>query len=212
MNTTNTMKVLARRDEITDEEWMGLLSQRMSSLKHVIRKMTLPSVGNLRPVYCQYQNHTLSKEPKLQIECHGEKLSGLDTRGVLPIQRHQFHRHTKPVHVPRNHREYTGWIWGLTRDYDWFIVEVQVRHETVHRDDKPGDYRIYTNAVKVIIRQSSLSEVLKVCETNPCQIWYGLGSFIEEWAEQRKRLYEEAQKYAEVVRIENLVAEAGNRK
>lgn len=199
MRTTES--ILARREEITNAEWLELLEERMNKLKGSIRKMTLPSLGTLQPVYCQYQCQHL-RDVK-EVSYTGSKILNMETRGIFPGDRegYIFSNQTENEPVSPGLSKRIGRFWGLTRDYDWFTVEVLVQIKKKERG-------CYTSAEKVFLADSSLQEVCDFCNVHPAWIWHRLGTITENWANERKKLYEEAENVALQIRMENFMAKA----
>ena len=223
------VRILARRDVLTEEDWFKLLEARQTLLEPYLRKMTLKSLGDLKIVrdhlhQCEkilrkgglYQTTVPSSRWEMGVPpVKGEECFSLDTRGIFPNDEmfHEGHFNWKPIWSPEGKPPSTGSVtrfWGLTRNNIWIKVEVLITyHPVMHHGVADTDLNDYTEqkpGVELVsIDESTPLEICKFCEVTPRWLWQRLGDVVREWEKQRRQLFSEAQELADIVRSEETI-------
>jgi len=204
MKKGNGLAILARRDSLTEQDWVMLVGARLDMIQPHLRDMTLKTIGDIRMIHDYFGTHDLRRD---QPEVNGGKFN-LDTRGIFPND------DSWAGVASVEHERGNGWsaiatthkFWGLTRDGEWIAIEV---YSTIGLE--PYKYRGRTEQVQrvktVKIEPSTLVDVCVFCKRSPKDIWKRLGEIIKLWANHRRNLYDDARHLEEKVLREEAVIE-----
>lgn len=198
-NHAGGLRILARRDALTDEDWINLLNERRSLIKPHLREMTLPTLGELNLVGDYFGHHSLKRDIET-LTITGERFD-LDTRAIFPMER------SIPVlntdhHVIREVKGHsfsgrTERFWGLTRDAEWIWAEVFItKHPVPYKDRR----EIVARARVVNVELKTTTELKALVP--PKLVWEALGNAIKNWEKHRENLLGHAAELAQVVRTE----------
>lgn len=190
------LRILARRDALTDKDWFNLVEERRALIESHLRDMTLKSLGDLKIIGDDRQKlpfgrplrlgamveKTYSTPPHRKYREASElKIAegpfSLETRGIWPDDEVYYHGHFKWEHIPKPGGQMgsSGLIlrfWGLTRNNQWLKAEMtesyfeQERH--AGHDDRPEQR---SEVVKLVTSESSPEEICQFCGITPRWIW-----------------------------------------
>jgi len=199
MPSTEGLKLLIRREKLTDKNWISLIVARHALIRSHLKSVTLPELGELKCLKTESFTHPL-KEGGPTVNGYGR--FSLETQGIFhkswdSIERIKNSGHRPPpggVHVPDG----TMRIWGLTRSGEWIVA-------TVHYVGLEGyKARGFEQATHVEIQEIDVGSLIAVTKEKPQHIWEELGKTIKAWAEWRKILYDDALNLSHMVEIEEL--------
>jgi len=226
---TRGLRILARRNALTEEEWFNLLEARRAFLEPHLRDMTLKSLGELKIVgddlnKCpdgrplrkggMEEKFTRSGFPMNWVEWEPDVEGdfSLNTRGIFPDDEVYYHGHFHWEHIfgPNGEVPAKGlitWFWGLTRNNQWILVEYPIKYLMVTYPQVPGTLiKEHTErrarVEKVIVRESTPSEICQICEVTPEWIWQRLGNVVREWVEHRLKVLSDAERLLKVIEQE----------
>lgn len=207
-NDNPVLKLLARRDKITDDEWYVLLQARVRDLEDHLRSMSLKPLGELKMLKDYFHAHDLNRDQP-DVESVNWSGHGLKTRGIFPsdkswagIAKTEHERDALERVVASKHK-----LWGLTRDAEWIAIEVDTI-TYMEEYKRSGRFEEVQRAKKVKITRSTPIDLCKFCEVTYKKIWLRLGEVIKDWAEHRKQLYEDAFGLQMVVEQEESLVQA----
>lgn len=179
-----TIKILARQNALTEEEWQKLFEARLEMIKPHLRDMTLKSIGDLAIVKDYFGDHALKRDnPDIdRFDCFD-----LETRGFFPSHV------TSTEYLQREDSGYTTAyilkMWGFTRNNEWIIIEVYIT-TSLEPYKYPGRTERVARARRVTIRKSSFDKIRVFSQKTHQYFWEQLGILIKDWACSRKHFYE----------------------
>ncbi len=194
MNPQNGLNILARRDQLNEDDWYALVEARAERLSDHLRSMTLKRLGDLQllsELQCLFDQNI--HKP---IVTWGDKPANLETRGIFPhFGTSMGLLHLGTIRVMK--------LWGLTRDGKWVTIRVKLRWIKSGEVCAPEETK--PSVTNVDIHTSDLKEVCAFSNTHPRLILYRLWEVAVSWAEQRKTFYQEAQALADDFNFEKRV-------
>lgn len=183
------LRLLARQEKLTPEDWYSLLESRRQLLADYAREMPLGSIGELNQVNGFHVDVTLGgiwSDPGFicKYEGVGER-ERLREKAFFPV---------RPMHTRCADLLITRW-WALTRNGQWLLIEVE-----------------YLDG-KIILRvsKSTPEDMLVKCAVTPSQMFYRLAEYVTEWRKRREILLEAANSVAYIVRAEHQMLELAPR-
>lgn len=202
MKIDNGLSILARQNQITEEDWQKLVEARLEMIKPHLRYMTLKTLGDIRMINDYFGTHDLKSD---QPTVSGGKFS-LATRGIFPnddswagVASVEYDRGGGISAIATTHK-----FWGLTRDIEWIAIEVYSIVERV-----PYKYQGRTEKIEKVktvkIVPSTISGVCVFCKRSYQDIWNRLGEIIKSWVSHRRILYEDVRELEEQVLSEEAV-------
>ncbi|MBI2049201.1 MAG: hypothetical protein HYT29_02090 [Parcubacteria group bacterium] len=226
---TKGLRIWARQNTLTETDWFNLLEERRTLLEPHLREMTLKALGDLKIVNGDHQSrrslrmgrmvqkvyHPRGRYCSYWVADELKAVEGhfpLETRGIFPDDDIYYHGHFKWDCVRTPGRiEAVGEIlkfWGLTRNNQWIKAEATVRFFTpahvAKHDERPEQIR---EVQKLIVSESTPSEICQFCGVTPRWIWQRLGDVAQEWVTHRRQLLLKAEQLAEVIKQENALAD-----
>lgn len=232
LNTARTagLRILARRDALTDTDWFNLIEERRALIEPHLRDMTLKSLGDLKIVR-DYQGGHRSERPLRMGAMVEETYSSppyhkyrkaselkiakgpfsLDTRGIFPDDDVYYNGHFKWEHIYRGDGQagaigLTIWFWGLTRNNEWLKAVCTEKYFTQPLRagvDEREEQR--SEVVKFIATESTPEEICLFCDITPQWMWQRLGDAIEAWVKHRRHLLSDAERLVEVINHEKMM-------
>lgn len=227
---TKGLRILARRNDLTDADWFNLLEKRQALLKPHLREMTLKSLGDLKIVHddrtgsSAYFGRTLQMGglaivPNRHSDSHRDPCEPkevsvdfpLNTHGIFPDDEVYYHGHFKSefIYPPEGQEPTIGLVirfWGLTRNNKWIKIEVPIKYLTQPRDPGYDETPERMSEVeRVIVHQSNPSEICHFCGVTPRWIWQRLGDVVQEWVKHRRSLLSNVERLVEVVKLEEVM-------
>lgn len=213
----NRVVALARRTEITENDWFELLRERAGELKEHLRNMTLKSLGELRIIHDCWNEHSLARDaPKILDDLSA---FSLETRGIFPEDegigltatvseydytaegRARIQKCERPLYPS------TQKLWGLTRNGAWIGIEVQVVR-SLRLYNEPDRYEEAAKAETVSIREMPLEELCAFAKRSPRQMWERFGDVAEDWVRDREILLSDARRLHKFFECEREVIKA----
>ncbi len=224
------LRILARRDALTEDDWFKLLEERRALIEPHLRDMTLKSLGDLKIIRDYKGGHsserplrwgamvekTYSTPPHRKYREASElKIAegpfSLETRGIWPDDDVYHYGHFKYEHIykPGGKRGATGLVlrfWGLTRNNQWLKAEMtesyfeQERH--AGHDDRPEQR---SEVVKLVTSESTPQEICQFCGVTPHWIWLRLGHAMEQWLESRQHQLSSAEQVVKIIHHEMML-------
>lgn len=213
----NRVVALARRTEITENDWYELLRERAAELKEHLRNMTLKSLGELRIIHDYWNDHSLAQDAPMLL--NDLSTFSLETRGIFPkddsmglaatVTEYLYtdegctrvQKYERPLYPS------TQKLWGFTRNGVWIGIEVQVvRSLKLYKE--PDRYEEAAKAETVSIREMSPEELCAFAKRSPCQIWERFGDVAEDWVRQREILLSDARRLHKFFECEREVIKA----
>jgi len=194
MPTTKGIELLVRKDPISDEEWYSLIEARRSLIKPHLNLFSLRELGNIQcleqegPTFLHGLYAPFSDTPAVT----GDTRFSLKTQGIF------YHPWSGDQRSGYPHDEMM-YIWGLTRDGLWLLVEVKFKSEAGYKG------RGYERAQTVHIQESDLPTIIAKTKSKPEEIWRVLSEAIKEWTRFRGRVYHEALELMRVIEAEELM-------
>lgn len=192
------LRILARREPLTEQDWLELLEARRSRLADYMREMTLRTLGEIRFVKDYFGEHSLLKYKDTLLVC-GDPRFNLETRGIFPSDQ-SYATVAKIERLSRT--ESIERFWGLTRDGVWISIEAVVKCKSVPYKS-PGRSEESATVTSVTIRETTPEEIFKFCGRTVKDLWARLGQAAEEWERHRYVLYGGAKMLADLIRAEN---------
>jgi hypothetical protein len=185
----NGLRLLARQEKLTHEDWYSLLESRRQLLADYAREMPLGSIGELNQINGFHVDVTLNgiwSDPQFKCRCEG--VGGherLREKAFLPV---------RPMRSRCVDQLITRW-WALTRNGHWLLIEVE-----------------YLDG-RVILRvsKSTPEDMLVKCAVTPSQMFYRLAEYVKEWRKRREILLEAANSVAYIVSAEHQMLELAPR-
>lgn len=221
---TEGLRILARRNALTNKDWFDLLETRRALIKPHLREMTLKSLGDLKIVRDYQSGHSSERPLKLgamtrvagsfstnRAASELKITTGffpLETRGIFPDDDVFYHGHFYHGQPWEHIRESesspaTGMVtrfWGLTRNNEWLKAECTQKYFTQARS--PGrDYREEqrSEVVKLDTSISTPEEICSFCGIIPQRIWQRLGDVVELLLQQRREQLSSAKSLAGII-------------
>ncbi len=219
---TEGLRILARRNVLTDDDWFDLLETRRALIGPHLRGMTLSTLGELKIVRDYFSRRKLedggltlertfgSQEYRVASEFKAVEGSfPLDTRGIFPNDLIFDHGHFKwdSIHAIEGERA-TGErlrFWGLARNNAWIKIETTSRFFVQPRWPNVGDMRLETTAevVKLVVSESTPREICEFCEVTPRWLLQELFRAVVAWRDHRRSLLGYAENLMGVINQEN---------
>ena len=221
------LRILARQNALTEDDWFNLIGGRRALLEPYLRNITLKALGDLKIIYDDETGSgagygRMLRDGGLAVVQgkHGEFLDTcaptmnsdfpLDTRGIFPDDDVYYGEHFKYNFREKGETEAVGEIkfWGLTRNNEWIVVEVKIKkYSTQSRipDDHSDPLGQRAEVEKVWVRKSNPREICAICKITPKWMWLRLGTVGKEWALHRQRLLLKAEQLAEVIKCEEMI-------
>jgi hypothetical protein len=203
MPNTEGLKILVRKQPITDDDWFRLIEARCSLLKSHLNSFTFSELGSFNCLRSGLnETHAIWKDNETGTII-GDHRVGLDTQGIFCCPKSSIERipgsgYQAPpggVSCPDGKLH----IWGFTRYAEWILVTVEFKGESGY---KCGGYE---RAGRVYIEEVDLETIIAKTKTTPEEIWRELGRAIRNGTERRRELYENALGIARTVEIEESV-------
>ncbi len=200
MPNTEGLELLARKKPLTAGEWHQLIEARHSLIKPHLNSFTLSELGDLKCLRTETFSHELRFDSPTLI---GDERFSLKTQGIFDrpysgIQRipdSGFRGAPGEGSIPDGKM----YIWGLTRNALWVLVEVTFKGEVRYKR------RGYEKAETVDIQESDLITIVDMTKTELEEIWKHLGETVKGWVQSREHLYNVALELGRIVEIEELI-------
>jgi len=211
---------LARRSELTEEDWFELLERRRNIVKEHLRDMTLKPIEDVRFFHDYFGGQSIRTRGPLNefIPRFGPPRFTQETRALFPddsnwagvstIEHHRTsesaaHEKTGGYSIaPETHR-----FWGLTRNNEWIGIQVHVEmtYEPYKRHDR---FEQVARPKELKINEYPIKELCCFVKKPPRSLWLRLGEAMKQWAEHRKALYQTARHWTEQFAAENQIIAA----
>ncbi len=201
MPSTKGLEVFIRNNQLTDEEWFGLIKARRDLIKPHLDSFTLPEIGSLKCLRSEVSfTHMLSLDISAST---GDERFSLKTQGIFhkqpwsaveKIPNSGFRPPPGGVDCPNGIMR----VWGLTRSGLWIIATISYVGEHGYKG------RGYERATNVEIVESDIPTIVAKTKEEPQRIWGELGKAIKSWREHRLALYNQALNLSRMVEIEEL--------
>lgn len=220
------LRILARRDALTESDWFDLLEKRRSLLELYLRWMTIKSLGDLMIVRDE-MHHARKLSVGAMVELSNGAVAyrryrvpgklksvegdfSLDTRGIFPDDEVYHHGHFTTTNLFDGYKlPASGRLtrfWGLTRKGQWIKVECV---ENFFKQDRVPEYDKRqvqcSEVVRLTVSESTPQEICEFCRLTPRWIWSRLGDVVEKWVEDRMSLLEDAEELASVIKAEKML-------
>jgi hypothetical protein len=220
---TGGLRILARRDALTDQDWYKLIEERQALIAPHLRDMTLKSLGDLKIVRDQQGGHSSARPLRLgaMVEKtytapphrkyreaselkYTEGPFKLDTRGIWPDDEVYYGGHFKKEHIPKPEGQLgsEGLVlrfWGLTRGNQWIKAECTEHHFEQARH-AGHDYRPEqrSEVVRFVTAESSPPEICQFCHFKPRWLWEQLGDTANKWLKHRTQQMWDAERLIKI--------------
>ena len=201
MPSTKGLEILMAKKQLTDADWINLIEARRKMFSSYFNKFTFGTFGSLKCLKGGTEPHELKlDDPRL---CYGvECPCSFDTQGIFGVEPYENIKRIEGT----GFKSCEGWsvldgtmhIWGLTRDNKWIMATVGFVGVSGYNDYGKE------KATTVIVAECDLPRILQITTEKPYRIWNKLGESIKKFAEDRKRLYDEALGLAQMIEIEEL--------
>lgn len=195
---------LARRTQITEDDWHEMLAARAAHIKEHLRSMTLPAVGDIKFFGDHYSKSMGGDCPKLT----GNLSYPLTVRGIFPNDKGCFCAATTSKHDPgpalggmkaySSHR-----FWGFTRNGDWIGVEARVSRR--YEPDGRKQRLVYRCEEALIEKFETTQGLCAFAARTPKALWERLGETATTWVRDRESLLNDALKLEEKFKLEHQV-------
>ncbi len=202
MPSTDGLEGFVRKDQLTNEEWLGLIEARRSLIKPHLDTFTLPELGSLQCLRSETSfTHALNLDVSATI---GDERFSLKTQGLFYEQPWSAEERIPNSGACRDPGDCpcpdgVKRIWGLTRSGLWVLVTVSFVGEEGYKN------RGYEKAYTVEIQEVDLPTIVAITKEKPQKMWLKLGEAIKKWAGFRKGLYDQALGLAQAVEAEELM-------
>ena len=203
------LRILVRRNALTENDWFKLLAERQALIKPYLRDMTLKSLGDLKIVHDDVTGHDgiwgrplcnggLEIVPNKHSDSHREPCVprvvsshfSLDTRGIFSNDEVFYHGHfmrdfTDSTTNPGT-KDITIQFWGLTRNNEWIRVELPLKNYV--QLCNPGvDNRqhVRVGVEKVVVYESNPQEICELYGFTPKGYFISLWRVLDSMAPRR---------------------------
>ena len=226
LESTKSLRILARQNALTKEDWFILLEERRKLLAPHLREMSLKALcdltivcgarGRRRPLRMggvverftkdiPYRSYV--EECALDIVIEGNSSFNFETRGIFPDDDVYYRGHFKSDFIRASGKvEAVGEtvrFWGLTRNNKWITVETTIRFISQPRDPRYDENFEDTPEVeRLTIHESTPAEICQFCGVTPRWLWQRLGDAVHTWATHRKLLLSQAEALNGTIRQE----------
>jgi len=198
MPSTTGLKLLVRKSQLTNKDWIALVEARQKFIKPHLDSFTLIMLGQLECLRMEHYQHDLALDgPSIQ----SPEGFSLETQGIFRIQPFDAieyfpntgHRPGRGgIAVPDGIKR----IWGLTRAGSWVVAKVSFVGQAGYKE------RGRERATNVEIRPFDLAGMIAETKESPQRIFTELGMAVKRWEERRRQLHNEARRLCDQFEIE----------
>jgi hypothetical protein len=212
------LRLLARQDELTEQDWFELLEARRELIAPHLRDMTLKALGDLKIVEQDQRGGTWRRElrqggllerahpdPQQGIHYEPEALNHpqLGIRGIFPDDDLYYHGHF-------NWRYTVGGMetrfWGLTRSDEWITIKCIESHFHQHMRNGLSDRtEKKTRVNELIVAEATPEEICESQNITPRWLWERLGTVVDAFVEHRTRALGKARELKLALDQENIM-------
>lgn len=195
MPSTEGLRVFVRKDQLSDEEWFGLIEARRELIKPHLDSFTFPELSLLECM--RYESGFTHLGMDVSTSTGDERFS-LKTQGIFFRQPWDAVERIPGTGCVRGYPNGTMRVWGLTRSAMWVLVTICFVGELGYKE------RGRERASSVNIVEADLTTIIAETKWGPQRMWEELGKIIKGFAERRRALYDNALGLARLVQIEEL--------
>jgi hypothetical protein len=187
MPSTEGLRMLVRGRKIDARQWVGMIEARGKLIKSHLDSFTLSELGD--EILGERRKFLEAIAPNA-LKVAGDKQFSLKTQGIFCKSSFSGWERV-PESGPSEF--WMTRVWGLTRSGKWILATIEHRGK-----------RGYQEPTNVEIIEADVPMIISRTKENPKELWEKLGNAVKIFAKNRKRLYDEAENIASMVRIEEL--------
>lgn len=203
------VRQLVRQSALSHTDWLNLIEARRALIEPHLRSMELGPIGKVQVMKfspecaClvgQGSPEVIASRPELSLDtrCYYPTRGGFYAGDIIHTTEFEFSPPGSSGAVGGDER-----FWALTRAGAWLMITATVQFPA-NRLTPPHGYPIErARAAKVVIRESSVPEIISQAKTTPHDIWQQLGKLAQEWYDRRKELLRDAKRLSEIFELED---------